>query len=163
MWAWDDVNVDDVRRRAGLTEDEERTRENPLNVAPTHALHDAFERMEMIDGELTARGLHGRQATSPDQYSKGIEAGRAMYGGMESVSISELISTEPALDGAHLDALLAGNQVQTSSKTPIVYMLSDGYWIVDGNHRIAAEHLKGNSQVQVFLVDLLELETELFS
>ncbi len=172
MWSWDDVNVADVRRRAGLTEarttaddeyDDVRRMPNPLFKVSASQLSDHFERAEELDRAMIRIGLGGKEPTTGQEHMKGLALGRRKFTQLARLPIASLLSTEPKLEKEHIEALVRGDDVKESSFMPIIFRLNDGDWIVDGNHRVVAAHLKGEKEVPVELLDLRQLEAELFS
>lgn len=172
MWAWDDVDVQDIRRRAGLVEDgrsvadieydETRDMRNPLFKATPAELQDHFDRSEALDKAIITQVLGHPPESGPD-WVRGIQLARDKFGEAIIVPISSLRSSEPKVEGEHVKGLMQGTVTRTSSDLPIVYRMLNGDWIVDGNHRIVAKHLKGEKRAGIILLDLRQLEAELFS
>jgi len=91
-----------------------------------------------------------------NQYKARITALRNVIGKVVTVDPKTLISSEPTLHQDHMDALLSGKKVKMSSDIPVVYKMGNKVIIGDGNHRVAADFIRGGKS-KVLLVDLMGL------
>lgn len=69
-----------------------------------------------------------------------------------TLPIDKLISSEPTLDKAHIDAIM--NKTFVKGKIPYVIKYDNKYIVVDGNHRVVASFLSGEKNIRVKLMDL---------
>lgn len=145
------MKVQDIINEVWDDDEDQRQFENPIPSAN----QDAFAYMDDIDGTLTdlykqERGIEKLQRA---EYRKSIHVQREKFGEVTDVPLDRILSTEPRLDKDHIDALIKGEDVKISSVYPVLYKKGDAYFIGDGNHRVAAEKIKGAKAVRAIVLD----------
>lgn len=124
---------------------------NPLGTPPSNIgdMMDEFSDIESGFAELMFSNV-----PSPQRYVMGMKELRG-NGSIQNISIDKLIPLEPELDQDHINNINAGEPVKMSGGThPLVYRYNGKYYINDGNHRVAAAKIRGETSIPVLVVDL---------
>lgn len=137
-------------------DDEERQFENPVPHVNAMKMEAAFDFMDAIDEVLQKayKQEHGIQ-----EFSNGIEYGRAIkeqrkkFGEITNVPLNKILATETHLYKDHIDQIIKGGDVKSSSELPILYKMGEIYFVGDGNHRVAAEMLRGKKSIKAIVLD----------
>ena len=96
--------------------------------------------------DFSAKGIQGAQDAVIRRYAKTVD-----------IPIANLTCTEVNLYEDHLQRLIRG---EGKKELPLISKMGDVFLVNDGNHRVVAEHLKGNATVRVKLLDIDALEEE---
>lgn len=138
--------------------------DNPLPVPPQAQLWEILDLIEEIESEYVREAyqkLFGEfDIKKPKQWGASADHVRRQLGKVQSVQINKLIAIEPKLYKEHMERLSAGYTPTRGDSLPIIYVLSSGMYIGDGNHRVANEHLKGKTTIQALVVDFRKEEKE---
>ena len=136
-------------------DDEERQFENPVAHDPSK-MEAAFEFMDDIDGALAQAYMqeHGlKEFSSGAEYAKALQEQRKRFGEVVDVPLNRILASETHLHKDHIDQIIKGGDVKSSSELPILYKMGDIYFVGDGNHRVAAEMLRGGKSVKALVLD----------
>jgi hypothetical protein len=136
-------------------DDVERQFENPVPHDPDK-MEDAFEFMDEIDGtlsELYKQEHNMNKFSSADEYAKAIVEQRNKYGEIKDIPIDAVLATETHLHKDHIDSILKGSVAKSSSGLPILYKMGNVFFVGDGNHRVAAEKIRGSKTVKALVLD----------
>jgi len=129
---------------------------NPLpniSKAKSKPLLDHLSKLE----HAIAAGLFGADS-GPTGYIDALREIDQFAGEVVDFPIGKIISIEPTLDDKHVSALVKGSTDKSSSEFPKVYLFKNRHYSLDGNHRLAAEHIKGNKSTNVLLLDVNRIE-----
>lgn len=155
---------------ASILEDYEtpRTLENYITVPPESERMRAMDIIDEIEGKLISKQMPPRNPGSSSmewatQYGQLAHKIRRQLGKVGTIPIAKLKALETHLDEEHVRRLLQGEKGKSIEELPVVYWLNSGAYIGDGNHRVAAEHARGNDKVKVLLLDFRQHEKELQS
>ena len=147
-------------------EEPPRSMQNFITVPPDQERFDAMDTIDEIEGELL-RQYMPRENPGDDPLARAKMMGqmthemRRKMGKVGTVPINKLKALETHLDPEHVTRLVNGGQSNNTEKLPVIYIISTGAYIGDGNHRVAAEHTKGNDRVKVLLLDFRKYEQTL--
>lgn len=137
---------------------------NPIPVPPQAQLWEILDIIEEIESEYVREAyqkLFGEfDVKKPHQWGKAADHVRRQLGKVQNVPITNLIGIEPKLYGEHLTRLAQGYIPTRGDKLPIIYVLSSGMYIGDGNHRVVNELSKGKQTVRALVVDFRKEEKE---
>ncbi len=135
---------------------------NPLPVPPQAQLWPILELIEEIEGKFinhAYKEMFGEfDPKKPQQWGQAAHAVRREMGKVQKVRIDELIGIEPKLYGDHLTKLAQGYTPTRGDKLPVVYVLSAGKILGDGNHRVVNELSKGEETVEALVIDFRKHE-----
>jgi len=138
---WDDEN--------------EREFENPI-PHDSSKMEDAFEYMDEVDGDLVTlykqeRGI--KEFPSGAEYGKALQVQRNKFGEITNIPLNKILASETHLHKDHIDKIIKDGDITASSKLPILYKMGAVYFVGDGNHRIAAEMIRGKKSVEALVLD----------
>lgn len=149
-------------KEEALPAEKEPDVENPLPVPPQAQLWPILELIEEIEGKFINQAykqMFGEfDPKKPQQWGKAAHAVRRELGKVQRVRISELTAIEPKLYGDHLVRLAQGYNPTRGDKLPVVYVLSHGKILGDGNHRVVNELSKGEETVEALVIDFRKHE-----
>ncbi len=138
---------------------------NPLPVPPQDKLWPILDMLEDLEGvyiKNAYKEMFGEfDPKKPQQWGAAAHAVRRQLGKVQNVRISELTAIEPKLYGEHLTRLAQGYNPTRGDKLPVVYVLSVGKILGDGNHRVVNELSKGKETVKALVIDFRKQEAEL--
>ena len=138
---------------------------NPLPVPPDTERGDILDTIDDIEGNLVSQAykrLFGEfDVKKPHQWGEAAEYVRNRIGTVQLVPIASLTAIEPNLYGDHLSRLARGEKPRTGTKLPVIYILSSGNYIGDGNHRVVNELSKGREKVKALVIDFRQYEKDL--
>jgi hypothetical protein len=78
-------------------------------------------------------------------------------GSLQDVDISKIIPIEPLLDDNHIQNIISGSPINSSSKLPWGYLYNNKIYLCDGNHRVAADKIRGNKTTKMIVIDIKDL------
>ena len=136
-------------------EDVERQFENPVAHDPSK-MGDAFEFMDDADGALAQayKQEHGiERFPTGEEYGKALQEQRRKVGEVVDVPLDRILASETHLHKDHIDKIIKGGDVKSSSEFPILYKMGNIYFVGDGNHRVAAEMIRGGRSVKAIVLD----------
>jgi hypothetical protein len=132
-----------------------RTTPNPLPIADSATLNRVFDMAEELDDKILAdakrRGINPKGLR---EIGTLLKQGRMAYGNMESIPLSKILASENLLDGKHLDALADERSTTAPSGEVTLLKVGNKYYAQDGNHRIAAAHVRGDKQINALVLDV---------
>jgi len=134
---------------------------NPLPFDQKLA-RDTFDQADEVEDALMVlyKKKHNITDFDPRTYAKNMQTIRQTVGTVRSIPINRIVATEENLYKSQIKGLQQGT-AKSSSTIPLVYKVKDKYVISDGNHRIAALHLKGETTVKALTIDLAALAQQL--
>lgn len=136
-----------------LYEDEDRDHPNPMKSigADDPLFGDAFDAYDdLLYSKVDELELTDEYENASNRQRNNIILGiRATLSKRESIPFGKIIATEPYLEKAHLDRVIAG---QGKQELPIVFNYNGKYIIVDGNHRAAAEFMQGKKSLNAEVI-----------
>lgn len=158
------INRRTIREEMQWGDEPEPEMPNPIPAPPQAKLWEILDLIEEIEGEYVQEAyqkLFGEfDVKKPKQWGAAADHVRRKLGKAQNVPINKLIAIEAKLYKEHMDRLAAGYKPTRGDVLPIIYVLSSGMYIGDGNHRVANEHLKGKTTVQALVVDFRKEEKE---
>ena len=139
---------------------------NPLPVLQRHSpQYDRwFELADEIDSDLIdsyKKANNISRKLSLREMGSVLKQHRDKYVDIVDIPILNLTSLEKRLNSKHLRALMAGENVKTSSELPEVYKMGNLYVVSDGNHRVAAAFINGDDSIKARLLDMDKVWQEL--
>lgn len=137
--------------------------ENFITVPSDQERFSAMDTIDEIEGELINQHMPrdnsgGSPLDRARQIGQFTNQLRRKIGKVGTVPINQLKAIETHLDEEHVRRLVQGGKSNNTEELPVVYVISTGAYIGDGNHRVAAEHVKGNDRVRVLLLDFRKYE-----
>lgn len=136
-----------------MEQENARTMPNPLGTPPSW-VYDMMNDFSEIESTF-ARTFYP-DLRPLDRLKRGNQRLKSL-GMPKVVNIDQLTPIEPELDPKHVQALVN----KTGGELPWVYLYQGKMVINDGNHRVAAAKLRGDTTVKVNLVDLNNVKTML--
>ena len=135
-------------------EDMGRTYLNPMHgVAGSDEMMPIWDEIEELEFAVVNKRLGNRPVRDPRRWAAMARVVRHEFGEVTGVSLASVVPTEKYLNPEHLAALVKGaGGVRTSTKIPIVYRHKGRSFISDGNHRAAAEYIKGKRYFKALLI-----------
>jgi len=149
------MKVQDVLNEIWDDDEDQREFENPVPHDPSKT-NAAFEHMEDVDGALmdAYKREHGiEEFSSGVDYGKTLKAQRKRFGKITQVPLTNIIATETHLYKDQINNIIKGQNVKSSSEFPILYKIGSLYFVGDGNHRVAAEMIRGGKSVEAIVLD----------
>lgn len=125
--------------------------DNPLTLVLGDRSVQIFDLFDDIVYKLVLRDVSEKEYNSfnRDQYIKANRYAREKYSKIENVPFVKIIGTEPTLDRVHVDRLKQdGNR--NGKSTALKH--NDKYYLMDGNHRVAAEYEKRSPHAQLRVI-----------
>lgn len=149
------MKVQDILKEVWDDDEDQKQFENPLPF-DEGKLEDAWEYMDDVDGELARayKTEHNiEEFPSGRDYGNALRSQRKKYGVVVDIPLDKIIPTEQYLYKDQIDNIIKGGNVKSSSELPILYKMGDGYFVGDGNHRIAAVAISGGKSIKTLVLD----------
>ena len=124
----------------GWTKEPGYTMVNPVKHSNTDRIWDSIDAVDDAYHAKIGKYMHPKQLAPK-------------YGKKMSVPINKITCTEKYLNPDKVQAIVDGEKTN-SSELPIFYFVKGRYIAGDGNHRIAAEQIKGSTTVSGHVLSL---------
>lgn len=138
---------------------------SPLPVPPPAELGKILDLIDEIESEYITKVYSEKfgefDPKKPMQWGDASRMVRQQVGKIMNVPINKLTGIEPNLYGDHLVKLARGEAPKGPDKLPVIYVLSTGAYVGDGNHRVVDEFSRGNKTVKALVLDFRQQEKEL--